>query len=163
MKTVLYRSINRSREPGRVRGALGAAGKWGSRVPVAPRAPPRRQGPCLGVNALCWSDHPMWSGSAVELRGRLGTPGAEHLATGGRDRSRSPELGPVEEVRRERKEAEQDMKEVPLGVPSKRQNQLSVAGFLGARPTSPAGYQMPCCSPGGRAHRDPPCSSASAQ
>ena len=35
------------------------------------------------------------------------------------------------------------MKEVPLGVPSNRQNQLSVVGFLGARPTSLAGYRMP--------------------
>ena len=35
------------------------------------------------------------------------------------------------------------MKEVPLGVPSNRQNQLSVVGFLGARPTSLAGDRMP--------------------
>ena len=29
------------------------------------------------------------------------------------------------------------MKEVPLGVPSNRQNQLSVVGFLGARKDTP--------------------------
>lgn len=55
MKMVLYQSINRSREPGWVRGALGAAGKWGwGGVAVAPRgmvkaAKPlsQRQGPVV--------------------------------------------------------------------------------------------------------------------
>lgn len=45
MKTVLYWSINRSREPGQVRGALGAAGKRGSGVAVAPRGMAKAAGP----------------------------------------------------------------------------------------------------------------------
>lgn len=123
----------------------------------------RRQSPCLSVKDLWWSDHPMWSGRAVELRGRLGTPGAEHMATGRGTEAGPQSWGPVEEARRERKETERDMKEVPRGslVKGKISCQLRASREPGPHPQ--LGTRCPAAVPGGRGHREPPCSSASAQ